>query len=66
MSKPNQVFFLFEKKKVSLWRVEPNSESFEPTILAESEDLDGRVTELKVKRKLFNYYNLLMTILIKY
>jgi len=36
------------KKKVSLWKVEPTGENFEPTILGESEDLDGRVTELKV------------------
>jgi len=36
-------------KKVSLWTTDLNSDTFEPRLLCESDDLDGQVTEIKAK-----------------
>ncbi len=47
--------FLKIKKKVSLWTVDlsPNM-PFEPRLLCESENLEGQVTEIKVKKCLIH------------
>lgn len=36
------------KQSVSVWKLNPNQEDFEPNILAINDNLDGFVTELKV------------------
>ena len=44
------------KKKVSLWTLDYNSDIFEPRLICESEDLDGEVTELKVKLNVLVFF----------
>lgn len=44
------IIFSLKQKKVTVWRTD-NSELFSPELLAESDSIDGDVTEIKVYLK---------------